>query len=57
MNPRFINACWGAMLFCNVLALGIVLAKHDAGFIQYLNLLGCVIFGAWVSFTLTDDKL
>lgn len=37
----------GSLLFCNVLAIGLGMFMNSAGWIEYVNLFGCVIFGAW----------
>jgi hypothetical protein len=34
-----------ALLFLNVLALGLGMFLRDAPWIEYLNLYGCVLFG------------
>ena len=39
-----------AMLFCNVLALGLGMHLRGADLMEYINLAGCVMFGgllAW----------
>jgi len=37
------------MLFCNVAAVGMVLHSLDAGWMTYLNLLGSVVFGGYLT--------
>ncbi len=38
-----------AMLFCNVLALGLGMYLRDAGWMEYVNLAGCVMFGGFLA--------
>lgn len=38
----------GCLLFCNVAAILLMLIEHEAQPTKYLNLLGCVMFGAWL---------
>ena len=46
--------CWlkllfTLMLFCNVVAIGAYLHRMDADFIFYLNWVGCVYFGSYIT--------
>lgn len=37
-----------AALFCNVLGLALGVALRNGGVLEYLNILGTVIFGYWL---------
>jgi hypothetical protein len=36
-------------LFCNVLALGLEMVTRGAGWMEYVNLAGCVMFGGFLA--------